>query len=307
MNNKFDEKLKARLNEVEKLMEDYSPRLSIGDKTLEAAMNYSFLAGGKRLRPLILLETFRLFGGEKEKLVHPFAAALEMIHTYSLIHDDLPAMDNDDFRRGRPTSHKVYGEAIAILAGDGLLNLAAETSAKVFSFCETMEEYRRTGEAIAGLFGYSGANGMIGGQLLDLLSEEGKKDRTEEFFSEMYDLKTGGLIKAAFGIGAIMAGAKPEEVAAVKKIGSSLGLVFQLQDDILDVTGDETKLGKPVHSDEKNNKFTYLKALGKNKAEELIIKNNMYITNNLKNFCNKNNNYDGFIIELTEYLKNRDR
>lgn len=307
MNERLEEKLRLKLKETEDIIREYSPRLFADAKIIEEAMNYSLLAGGKRMRPLLLLETYRLFGGKNEKMAHCFAAALEMIHTYSLIHDDLPAMDNDDLRRGRSTNHKVYGEAIAILAGDGLLNLAAETASKAFAYCESLDEYKRVGEAVSKMFYYSGAEGMIGGQVLDILSEEGKKEKNEDFFLTMYELKTGGLIKAAFVIGALLAGAKSSELDIMEKAGSSLGLVFQLQDDILDITGDEEKLGKPVHSDEKNNKLTYLKLLGEDRARKLIAENNAYITDNLKNICNSNNAYDGFIIEFVEYLKHRDR
>lgn len=307
MNEGLEEKLRLKLKETEDIIREYSPRLFADTKIIEEAMNYSLLAGGKRMRPLLLLETYRLFGGKNEKMAHCFAAALEMIHTYSLIHDDLPAMDNDDLRRGRPTNHKVYGEAIAILAGDGLLNLAAETASKAFANCESLDEYKRVGEAVSKMFYYSGAEGMIGGQVLDILSEEGKKEKTEDFFLTMYELKTGGLIKAAFVIGALLAGAKSSELDIMEKAGSSLGLVFQLQDDILDITGDEAKLGKPVHSDEKNNKLTYLKLLGEDRARKLIAENSAYITDNLKNICSSNNDYDGFIIEFVEYLKHRDR
>ena len=306
MNSGFRDRLNIKIAEVEKIVEEYSPKPSTDDELLFEAMNYSLLAGGKRLRPLLMLETYRLFNGNKEELVRPFAAALEMIHTYSLIHDDLPAMDNDDLRRGKPTNHKVYGEAVAILAGDGLLNLAAETVCKAFHYCETIDEYQRVGMAISALFSYSGASGMIGGQILDMLSEEGKEEKNEDFFKAMYDLKTGGLIKAAFVIGAILAGGSKEEIAAMEKTGRALGLVFQLQDDLLDIKGDEAKLGKPLHSDERNNKFTYLKLLGEAKASKIIEANNKSILKNLENICHKNSNYDGFILEFLEYLKSRE-
>lgn len=307
MNSTFTDKLKIKAAKVEEIIREYSSKLFTDAKVLEEAMNYSLLAGGKRMRPLLMLETYRMFGGKKEELVRPFAAALEMIHTYSLIHDDLPAMDNDDLRRGRPTNHKAYGEAIAILAGDGLLNLAAETASKAFDYCEDINEYKRVGEAMARLFTYSGAKGMIGGQVLDILSEEGKKEKTEDFFLTMYDLKTGGLIKAAFVIGAGLAGAENSEAKIMEKVGTASGLVFQLQDDILDINGNEAKLGKPVHSDEKNNKLTYLKLIGEDRARKLIDEKNIYITSNLENICNKNKDYDGFLSEFMEYLKNRDR
>lgn len=307
MNEGLEEKLRLKLKETEDIIREYSPRLFADAKIIEEAMNYSLLAGGKRMRPILLLETYRLFGGKDGKMAHCFAAALEMIHTYSLIHDDLPAMDDDDLRRGRPTNHKVYGEAIAILAGDGLLNLAAETASKAFTHCESLDEYKRVGEAISKMFYYSGAEGMIGGQVLDILSEEGKKEKNEDFFLSMYELKTGGLIKAAFVIGALLAGAKPSELDIMEKVGLSLGLVFQLQDDILDITGDEVKLGKPVHSDEKNNKLTYLKLLGEAGARRLIEENNAYVTDNLEKMCHSNNDYDGFVMEFVEYLRHRDR
>ena len=307
MRERFDEELKAKIDEIEQIIRAYSPQLFAETKVIEEAMNYSFLAGGKRMRPFLMLETYRLFGGKKEELIRPFAAALEMIHTYSLIHDDLPAMDNDDLRRGRPTNHKVYGEAMAILAGDGLLNLAAETVSKVFDYCENIDEYKRVGAAIAKLFYYSGTEGMIGGQVLDMLSDEGKKEKTEDFFLTMYELKTGGLIKAALAIGTLLAGGTQSEIENMEKASTSLGLVFQLQDDILDVAGDETKLGKPVHSDERNNKLTYLKLLGEDRASQLIKENNAFIVDELKNACSNNDEYDGFIIEFIEYLKQRDR
>lgn len=306
MNSRFRDRLNIKIAEVEAVVREYSPKPMTEETLLCEAMNYSLLAGGKRLRPLLMLETYRFLGGSKEELARPFAAALEMIHTYSLIHDDLPAMDNDDLRRGKPTNHKVYGEAVAILAGDGLLNLAAETVGKAFDYCETIEEYKRVGMAISALFSYSGAGGMIGGQILDMLSEEGKKEKNEDFFQAMYDLKTGGLIKAAFVIGAVLAGGSKEEIAAMEKTGRAFGLVFQLQDDLLDIKGDEVKLGKPLHSDERNNKLTYLKLLGEAKALEIMEANYKSIFKNLENICNKNNNYDGFILEFLEYLKSRE-
>ena len=307
MNSSFAEKLKLKTREAEKIIKEYSPGPAAEYETLAEAMNYSLLAGGKRLRPLIMFEIYRLFGGNKGELVRPFAAALEMIHTYSLIHDDLPAMDNDDLRRGRPTNHKVYGEALAILAGDGLLNLAMETAAKAFDCCETMDECKGVGKALRGMFTYSGLKGMIGGQVLDMLSEEGKKEKTEEFFRTMYEMKTGGLIKAAFVTGALLAGADSEELSVIERTGGAFGLVFQLQDDLLDINGDEAKLGKPVKSDEKNNKFTYLDLIGEEGAEKIIEENTTYMIEKLREFCNKNDNYDGFITELIEYLRNRDR
>ena len=307
MNSNFSEKLSQKIYDAEAVIREYTPDNLKGNAVLGEAMCYSLYAGGKRLRPILMIETYRLFGGRKEEIIRHFAGAVEMIHTYSLIHDDLPAMDDDDLRRGKPTNHKVYGEAMAILAGDGLLNYAIETASKAFRYCENINEYKAVGEAVSRLFHYSGKDGMIGGQVLDMFTEDGKREKDEAFFVNMYGLKTGGLIKASFEIGAILAGAKEAELIHISEVGEAFGLLFQLQDDILDVSGDETKLGKPLHSDEKNNKYTYFNLLGTDRAKKLIEEKNDYIIDNLKNLCSKNNDYDGFIIDFAKYLKNRDR
>ena len=303
----FSEKLRQKIYDAEAVIREYAPDNLTRNDVLGEAMCYSLYAGGKRLRPILMFETYKLFGGKKEELIKPFASALEMIHTYSLIHDDLPAMDNDDLRRGKPTNHKIYGEAMAILAGDGLLNYAVETVIKAFKNCESLDEYKAVSEALNRLFHYSGKDGMIGGQVLDMLAEDGKKEKDEAFFVNMYGLKTGGLIKAAFETGAILAAAKEAELALISEVGEALGLLFQLQDDILDVSGDKTKSGKPLHSDEKNNKHTYFNLLGRERAEKLIEEKNAYIIDNLNSICSKNKDYDGFIIDFIKYLKNRDR
>lgn len=307
MNDNFSEKLRHKIDDAEAFIREYASSSITEEDVLGEAMCYSLYAGGKRLRPILMLETYRIFGGSKKEIISPFACAVEMIHTYSLIHDDLPAMDNDDFRRGKPTNHKVYGEAMAILAGDGLLNYAVETASKAFRYCENINEYRAVSEALSRLFHYSGKDGMIGGQVLDMLAEDGKKKKNEAFFVNMYGRKTGGLIKAAFEVGAILAGAKEMELTQISKVGEAFGLLFQLQDDILDVSGDEAKLGKPLHSDEKNNKYTYFKLLGREKALQLIEEKNTYIIDSLTDICSKNKDYDGFIIDFVKYLKNRDR
>lgn len=209
-------------------------------------MNYSIMAGGKRIRPMLMQETFRLFDGKDIKLLHPFMAAIEIIHTYSLVHDDLPALDNDELRRGRKTTHIVYGEAMAILAGDGLLTYAFETASKSFNIAEENPEraltlYKRVMRAINILSSKAGVHGMIGGQVIDIESVGSKI--TEERLDMMYRLKTGALFEASMMIGAVLAGAGDEEISMIENIAGDIGLAFQIRDDILDVTGDHKLLG----------------------------------------------------------------
>lgn len=226
------------------------------------AMEYSLYAGGKRLRPVLMLETAKMCRGDT-KTVLPFACAMEMIHTYSLIHDDLPAMDNDDLRRGMPTSHKKFGEAVAILAGDALLNKAFEI---VSSVRDTKPE--RVLRAISMLANSSGTEGMIGGQVVDIESE-GKEIELAEL-KYLHLLKTGAIIRSACTIGAVLAGADEAEIKAVDEFAANLGVAFQIRDDILDCTGTQEELGKPIGSDEAGDKNTYVKLLGLTKSEELV-------------------------------------
>lgn len=260
----FSEKLKIRTEEVQKIIYSYLPEEQGYQKNLLAAMNYSMQAGGKRLRPLLMQETFRLFGGTSD-VVEPFMAAMEMIHTHSLIHDDLPAMDNDEYRRGRKTTHIVYGEAMAILAGDGLLNYAYETACKAF----VMEpQNRNLGKALALLAGKTGINGMMGGQAVDVESEGLPLDKGKLDF--IYRLKTGALIEGSMMIGALLAGADGNEVTKIEKVASDIGLAFQIQDDILDISSTMEVLGKPINSDDKNHKTTYVTLEGLEKAKEEV-------------------------------------
>lgn len=230
-------------------------------KKIYQAEEYSLMAGGKRLRPVIMMMTAKMCKKSPE-LVLPFAAAIEMIHTYSLIHDDLPAMDNDDLRRGKPTNHKVYGEAMAILAGDALLTKAFETAA---SFNDETVPKERVLRAISVLAASSGDNGMIGGQVVDIES----RNEDEKLLKYLHSLKTGALIRASGVIGAILAGATEIEIKAVDGFCENLGIAFQIQDDILDVTGNEAELGKPIGSDAENEKSTYVTLFGIEKAEKL--------------------------------------
>lgn len=260
----FEQQLEQKLQEIEGILRFYLPAEKGCQKTVIEAMNYSILAGGKRLRPMFMKEVYALFGGDKTE-IEPFLAAIEMIHTYSLVHDDLPAMDNDEYRRGRKTTHVVYGEAMAVLAGDGLLNLAFETMAKAFDMTQNAE---RVGRAIAVIAQKSGIYGMIGGQTVDIEFENKPIDK--EMLTLLHRLKTGALIEASMMAGAILAGASKEEVEKLSRIALDIGLAFQIQDDILDVTSSTEVLGKPVHSDEKNNKTTYVGLEGLERAKEEV-------------------------------------
>lgn len=259
------EKLKKRVEEIEAVIHAYMPVAEGHAKTVIEAMNYTMDAGGKRLRPMLMQETYRMLGGN-EKVVEPFMAAIEMIHTYSLIHDDLPALDNDDYRRGRKTAHKVYGEAMAILAGDGLLNYAYETAAKAFDMTEDLPTVVR---AYTVLTQKPGIYGMIGGQTADV--ELTGKPLTEEVLQYIYDNKTGALIEASMMIGAILAGAAGDTVTKIQQLAGIVGRAFQIQDDILDIEGTEEELGKPLHSDEENGKTTYVTIHGLEQAKAEVV------------------------------------
>ena len=219
-------------------------------------MNYSMTAGGKRLRPILIRETYRLFGGEGV-LCEPFMAAMEMIHTHSLIHDDLPALDNDDYRRGRLTTHKVYGEAMGVLSGVALLNRAYEVMISAFDLTEDKE---RVIAAMRIMADKTGINGMLGGQSVDV--ENDGKPLEREMLDYIYKNKTSALIEASMMTGAVLAGVSEEELEVVEQAAENIGLAFQIQDDILDVTSTQEELGKPIHSDEKNNKVTYVSLMG---------------------------------------------
>ena len=249
----FNEAYREKKEYIENVLRAYLPEKEGYQKIIMEAMEYSLMAGGKRLRPVLMLEMYRLFGG-KSRVIEPFLAAIEMIHTYSLVHDDLPAMDNDDYRRGRKTTHIVYGEDMGILAGDALLNYALETACSAFG--AEGADCARVGRALCVLAEKAGIYGMIGGQVVDV--KESGHQVSGEVLDFIYRLKTGALIESSMMIGAILAGAGEEQVKAAERIAEKIGLAFQIQDDILDVTGAEEVLGKPVHSDEKNEKTTYV-------------------------------------------------
>lgn len=261
----FKEEQQKRVEQIEEILREYLPEKDGEQKLIMDAMEYSLMAGGKRLRPMLMQETYRLFGGTGET-VKPFMAALEMIHTYSLVHDDLPAMDNDDYRRGRKTTHVVYGEDMGILAGDALLNYAFETAASAFDMENA--DMRSVAKAMQILAKKAGIYGMIGGQVVDVASTG--KSISGETLDFIYRLKTGALIESAMMIGAVLAGANEAQAALAEQIAGKVGMAFQIQDDILDVTSTAEVLGKPIHSDEKNEKTTYVTWKGLQSAKEEV-------------------------------------
>lgn len=284
-----------RKKEVEQIVTSFLPKEEGYQKTVLEAMNYSVSAGGKRLRPMLMLETYRMFGGTS-KVIEPFMAAIEMIHTYSLIHDDLPAMDNDEYRRGRKTTHVVYGEAMAILAGDALLNYAFETAASAFVLDEGNPAI---GKAFMILASKAGVYGMIGGQVLDVESEGKEIDADTLKFIHIH--KTSALLESAMLIGAVLAGASEQQQRTVELAARELGLAFQIRDDILDVTGNTDELGKPVGSDEKNHKNTYVALEGLEKAKEDVKRYSEFAIDRLKSLPVRNE----FLYELIEELIDR--
>lgn len=265
----FNEMLSARIAGIEGILNKFLPKTEGFGQIIMEAMEYSVKAGGKRIRPLLMQETFRIFSGEGE-LIEPFMAAMEMLHTYSLVHDDLPSMDNDEFRRGRKTTWKVYGEGMGVLCGDALLNYAYETAAGAFLHARTIDDYGKISHALRVFMQKAGIYGMIGGQVVDVINEG--KDIDKDTLDFIFRLKTGALLEASLMIGAILAGADEKQVQSMEQIGKNIGMAFQIQDDILDVVGDSKELGKQVHSDEKNNKTTYVTLYGMEKAREDVKK-----------------------------------
>ncbi len=261
----FKQEYQKKVEDIEKILKEYCPVKEGYQSVIMEAMEYNLMAGGKRLRPMLMQEVYHLFGGN-EKIIEPFMAAIEMIHTYSLVHDDLPAMDNDDYRRGRKTTHIVYGEDIAILTGDALLNYAFETAASAFDM--SPEKSLVIGKALQILSRKAGIYGMIGGQVVDVKAAgtliSGEK------LDFIYKLKTAALIESSMMIGAVLAGANQEEIEKIEAVAEKIGLSFQIQDDVLDVESTEEVLGKPIHSDEKNDKTTYVTWKGLKEAKALV-------------------------------------
>lgn len=297
----IQETIQRRAAEIEEIIKAYLPAETGYQRTVLEAMNYSILAGGKRLRPMLMQETYRMFGGSGRE-VEPLMAAIEMIHTYSLVHDDLPAMDNDEYRRGRKTTHTVYGEAMGILAGDGLLNLAWETAMQAFSMGEQGEavHMQRVAGAVAVLARKAGVYGMIGGQTADIQAEEAEQVSMEQLLF-IHEHKTAALIQAAMMAGAILAGANEQQIRQMERCAYNIGIAFQIQDDILDVTGTMEELGKPIGSDEKNHKQTYVTIRGVEASArevERLSREAMEILSSVEGDS-------GFLRELTAFLIHR--
>lgn len=287
----FTKLLKEKVNVVDNELKKYMSHEKNAQSDIYEAMSYSLMAGGKRLRPVIMLLVSEMCGGIAEDVL-PFACALEMIHSYSLIHDDLPAMDNDDLRRGKPTNHIVYGEAMAILAGDALLNCAMETALSA-----SVDEIRMV-KALKILFRSSGTEGMIGGQVIDIKNSELSADGLKN----LHLLKTGAIIRSAGVVGAIISEASEKEIDVIDKFCMNLGIAFQIQDDVLDVKGNEKDLGKPVGSDADNNKTTYVTLYGIEKSQEMVIEYTEKAKNSIKEcFGEKSKN----LIALADYLIDR--
>ena len=256
------EVLQEKVQNIEQGLKVYMPEESGYQKTVFEAMNYSLLAGGKRLRPLFMQETYRMFGGKEEKTIRPFMAALEMIHTYSLVHDDLPAMDNDDYRRGKLTNHKIFGPGMATMAGDGLLTYAFELISNQENISPDTRCY-----LISILAKAAGPDGMVGGQALDIISEGHSSSLPE--LRKMDSLKTGCLICAPIDMAALIAKCDEEMQKSLHEFAVHLGLLFQITDDLLDVHGSLKEMGKLPGQDEKSLKSTYVTILGEGKAQEL--------------------------------------
>ncbi|MBR1757556.1 MAG: polyprenyl synthetase family protein [Lachnospiraceae bacterium] len=254
-----------KVSQVDEILKRYLPTEVSLQRTVAEAMEYALMGGGKRLRPIFMNEVYQMFGGTNEDVIQPFMAAIEMIHAYSLVHDDLPAMDNDEYRRGRKTTHVVYGEAMGILAGDALLTYAFETAAKAF---DATENPANVGRAIGVLANGAGLYGMLGGQVVDVEMEG--KPLSEHQLEFIYKLKTGALIEIAMKVGAILAGATDAQIAAIGEVAQEVGMAFQIQDDVLDVVGDAAKTGRPAGSDEKNGKCTYVTLFGLDGARKKV-------------------------------------
>ena len=292
----FKEILKNKIDYVEKLLMEYMPKEEGYQKTIMQAMNYSLSAGGKRLRPILTLESCKAVGGNEEDAI-PFAMAIEMIHTYSLIHDDLPALDNDDLRRGKPTNHKVFGEAMATLAGDSLLNYAYEI---MLSSSLNKENPKKYLKAIYEIAKHAGIYGMIGGQVVDVESENKIIDKDKLDFIHLN--KTAAMIVGCMRAGAIIGDASEEELEKITKYSENIGLSFQIVDDILDIVGDEEKLGKPIGSDIENHKSTYPSLLGLEKSRYIARQLIEEGKSSIKDLPSEKD----FLNQLGDYIISRD-
>ena len=292
----FDERVKQEQEEIEQIIRKFLPKNPTYQKTVVEAMDYSIQAGGKRLRPMLMRETYRLLGGTG-RVIEPFMAAQEMIHTYSLVHDDLPAMDNDRFRRGKETTWVRYGDGMAVLAGDALLNYAFETA--LCAFDEDHPDF--VPKAVRVLAGKAGVYGMLGGQVADVEAEEKELQMTQERLVFIHQNKTAALLESSMMIGAILAGGNDTEIAIVEKAARLLGIAFQIQDDILDIEGNEKELGKPVGSDKRNKKETYVDFCGMEKAKNDVREMSLQAMELINSLPGKNE----FLSDLMKSLINR--
>lgn len=295
-NTVFKQEQEKNISYIEDVLKNYLPKNPSFQKTIYDAMEYSVMAGGKRLRPMMMYQAYKMFGGEDKELIEPFMAAIEMIHTYSLVHDDLPAMDNDTYRRGRKTTHVVYGEDMGILAGDALLNFAYETAIKGALVAKAA---KNAINALAILSKKAGIMGMVGGQVVDVELTGKKLD--EERLDFIFKLKTGALLEASLMVGAALAGADEKYIELMEQAGLNIGMAFQIQDDILDVTSTTEELGKPVHSDEKNDKTTYVSLYGLEKSHEDVEKYSKKALSIMEELPYENQ----FLYTLIEKLINR--
>lgn len=286
---------------IDNIISEYMPKEDGLQKTIFEGMNYAVSAGGKRIRPILMYETYKLFGG-KGDIIKPFMAAIEMIHTYSLVHDDMPCVDNDDMRRGKPTTHIVYGETMGLFVGDGLLNLAFETIANGMDYVDTADS--KQVEAVKAAFKYiskcAGSFGMLAGQVVDKESED-KEDIDLDTIMYLYEKKTGELLRASMVVGAILAGANKADVDIIEKVATNVGIAFQIQDDILDVIGTEEELGKPIGSDERNNKSTYVAHVGLEESKEEVKR----LTNEALELLHEIDGRNEFLEEFLTFLINR--
>ena len=295
----FEKQLQEKIAQIEALLQAYLPKEEGYQRTILEAMNYSVMAGGKRLRPMMMQEAYIMFGGTSQA-IGPFMVALEMIHTYSLVHDDLPAMDNDLYRRGKKTTHHVYGEAMGILAGDALLNYAYETAAKSFLL---EPENVNIGKALIKLSKKAGVYGMVGGQVVDVEAEKKQEVITKEKLDFIHHNKTAALIEAALAVGGILSGASDTEVQKLELVARKIGLAFQIQDDILHVIGKEEVLGKPIGSDARNEKVTYVTYEGIEKSKEDVAR----LTDEALELLHSLGKEDSFLSELFLHLVNREK
>ncbi|MBQ3181719.1 MAG: polyprenyl synthetase family protein [Clostridia bacterium] len=290
----FYKELEAKIIEVNKSLDKYTEEKEAPQATIYKAMNYSVNAGGKRIRPVLMLAAAELVCGSSDGVM-PFACAIEMIHTYSLIHDDLPCMDNDDLRRGKPTNHKVFGEAMAVLAGDALLNKAFEVILKNSQMSPNM-----TIAAMSEIATASGTEGMIGGQVIDIESENKQIDAVT--LMTLHLNKTGALIMAAAKVGALLAGGSREDLLLMEEFSRYLGIAFQIKDDILDIEGKEELLGKKTGADEENNKSTFVSIYGLEQSKKVLTDYTEKAIETLSPYGERAE----FLIELSRFLLSRE-